>query len=523
MENSAKKAGITVSVMMFVTLLSKGLGMLRQMLTTSIFAAGMEGIAFSAASKIPFAVFDILFAAAILGSFLPIYRGKLTNDEPSSRRFSSSFFTCVILITLLISSLGILLSKPILLLAAPNLDDETAALASLLLKIMFPSMVFAGAAYTLIGILQSHEKFILPAAVSSISNLFILIYLMNCKALSDREAVIGLAISYLFSWLLQFLTLAFPLMRMNRLPRLHIESGNEELRLSLRRSVPIMFGSWLMPMGLLIANFFSSFVASDKIDPSLTSGAAIVVFETAFSVFSIVTGLFTYGVCNYIFPKLSEKNAKKDNIGFRQALHRGMLASLVLTLPVAASVWILAQEGLSILYLHGNFTEALVLSATSSLKMLALSVPFVCLSDLLSRAFYACGKVRYPTYAALIGIAVNILICYAALLFDSLSVSVVALACAIGQITASLALMLFSFRLFGRITHSISRYVAFLIPCSAAISAVSMVFLRHILKKKLANFSIFENFVIIALVFLVGIVVYLICIMGVKIFMSRKK
>lgn len=164
MEKTAKKAGFTVAAMILATLLSKLLGMLRQVMIASTLADSMEGVAFAAASKIPFAIFDMLFSAAVLGSFIPIYKGSLAKEPERARKFSASFLTCIAVVTAVIAVLGMIFSRQILFLAAPKLDEETAALAAGLLRIMFPAMIFAGAAYTLVGILQSHESFILAVA-----------------------------------------------------------------------------------------------------------------------------------------------------------------------------------------------------------------------------------------------------------------------------------------------------------------------------------------------------------------------
>ena len=86
-------AGFTVAAMIAVTLLAKALGLVRQMMVAGIFAASPEGIAFSAASGIPMAVFDMLFSTAVLGSFLPIYKGKVALEPKSASLFSSSFMT----------------------------------------------------------------------------------------------------------------------------------------------------------------------------------------------------------------------------------------------------------------------------------------------------------------------------------------------------------------------------------------------------------------------------------------------
>ena len=95
MEKTAKKAGFTVAAMILATLLSKLLGMLRQVMIASTLADSMEGVAFAAASKIPFAIFDMLFSAAVLGSFIPIYKGSLAKEPERARKFSASFLTCI--------------------------------------------------------------------------------------------------------------------------------------------------------------------------------------------------------------------------------------------------------------------------------------------------------------------------------------------------------------------------------------------------------------------------------------------
>ena len=518
MEKQLKKAGFTVAAMILATLFSKALGLLRQMLVAGIFAASTEGIAFSAASKIPFAIFDMLFSAAVLGSFLPIYRGHLTKEPARAKSFSASFFSCVAAATALIAVFGVIFAKPILFLTAPSLDAETARLAANLLRIMFPAMIFAGAAYTLVGILQSHERFLLPALVSALSNLVIIGYLALCGRLDGVRAAYGLAVTYLISWVVQFLTLAVPLMRSRRFPRLTTDFRNADLRLSLRRSLPVMFGSWLLPMGTLTANFFSSFIAT---------GAAIVVFENAFAVFSILTGLLTYGVCNYLFPKLAEQAASDDRTRFGATVRAGLFASFAMILPVALASAILADEGIRLLYLRGNFTEELASAAAVSLRMLTLAMPFCCMTELLSRAFYAGGKVKYPMWAALAGIAVNILFCVLFLANGALSVATVAVSNAAGQITAALVLAALAIQTWPELRHDTKPRKALLLALCAALSggamlAASTVF-RRFLEKKDIKFPAFENFITIGIVFCIGIVVYLLCIMGTRIFSSNKK
>ena len=512
-------AGMTVTVMMAATLFAKALGLVRQIMTAGIFAASMEGIAFSAASKIPLAVFDMLFSTAILGSFLPVYKGRLQEDEARARLFASSFLSTVTLVTALIAVLGVVFAEGIIGISAPELDEQTGKLAVLLLRIMFPSMTFAGMAYTLVGVLQSHEKFILPALVSAVSNLIMIGYLgfLSFYGVSiNKNAAIGFAVAYLISWAAQFLTLAVPLMREKRFPHMTLRLRHEDTVTALRRALPVMFGSWLIPMITLIANAFSSLVDARTIAADALPGTAIVVYENAFSVFSIAAGLLTYGVCNYLFPRLSARSASHDGEGFARLTGIGFTVSLGLILPIAAAVFLLADEVVGFLYLRGSFTPALAASASGSLRALTLAMPAYGLTELFSRVCYSSGNVRLPMISSLSGIAATLLVSLIFWKTDILSVQTVALSAALGQITAAGVLFVLCGIRFRGIRSSVSLPKLAVILGGTILSGCVMAGCERVLRHFL-NFShTFENFITIAIVFTVGFMVYLIWLMMMK-------
>ncbi|MBR7161062.1 MAG: polysaccharide biosynthesis C-terminal domain-containing protein [Clostridia bacterium] len=514
--------GFTVAAMVAVTVLAKALGLVRQMLTAGIFAASPEGIAFSAASGIPMAVFDILFSTAVIGSFLPIYKGKLTADSKDAEAFSSSFLTAVVLATSAAAVLGIALARPILFLAAPELNRETADLAVTLLRMMFPAVIFAGAAYILIGILQSHERFLLPAAVSALSNLVMILYLVFCPTPIGRGSAIGLAAAYLLSWAVQFLTLAVPLFKQRKFPSLRKRFLSADVRLAAARSIPVMFGSWLIPMTSLIAKSFASLIDGETIEAGAYAGTAIVVYENAFSVFSIAAGILTYGICNYIFPKLSERFAKGDGKGFSFLIENASFASLLLVFPIAAAVFLLSEEIISFLYLRGSFTPGLAAAASDALRMLALAMPAYGMTELFSRVCYSCGRVRFPMLASLGGIALSLLMNCIFTFCGVLSVTTVSLASVLGQTAACSILLACSWLAFLKKDGFHRKKFALLLPgwiVSSAFMWICRDFLRQIL-----HFSrTFQNFLIIAIVFAAGFVVYLIWLVLMRAFPLKQR
>ena len=506
------RAVFTVLLMIAATLGAKATGMLRQMMTASIFAAGMEGVAFSAAAKIPFAIFDMLFSTAILGSFLPIYRGYLLSDEKRATAFSSSFFTATGALTTVTAVLGILFAPSIVTLAAPNLDDRTLLISASLLRIMFPSMIFAGMAYTLVGIMQSHEKFLLPAMISAISNAVIILYLALCSGIQNKTAAIyGLAIAYLLSWAIQFFVLAIPLCRIHRMPRPFSKLRNPDLLVAGKRTLPVMLGAWLIPVITLIANAFSSYITVSDMKTT-AMGAAIVVFENAFSVFSIAGGLMTYGICNYLFPKLSAKFASGETEGFRASTRAGLTYSLAVTLPIAVFIFISSDEIIRVLYLRGNFSEDLAIATAQSLRMLSLALPAYAVIEFLSRASYSCGKVKYPMIGALTGIPTAFGIASAFMLTSSLSVSTVALSVVLGLLASAMTQAVCMRRILFEQLRKASLKKALIWLTGISLTVFIMALIHEILKKSIQNPTAFQNLVIIAIVFLLGFMVYLVWI-----------
>ena len=278
--------------MISATLFAKALGLLRSMILAWTLGDSAEAVAFAAASKIPGALFDLLFSAAILACFIPAYNRAKAENEGNARAFSSAFLGTALLAAAALALLGVIFAPQIISVSSPKISKDTAALAARLLRIMFPMTVFAAGAYTLTGILQSAGSFLLPASVSALSNAFMVAYLILA---SKNFSVYALAAAYVFSWFLQFLTLAVPLAVKKQMPRPKPNFSNKDLRACLAGVPKIMAGTLLSPALLLAAAFFASFV----------SDTAFVVYDYASGIYTIISGVAVYGVGNFVFPKLS--------------------------------------------------------------------------------------------------------------------------------------------------------------------------------------------------------------------------
>jgi putative peptidoglycan lipid II flippase len=452
-------------------------------------------VAFAAASKIPGAFFDILFSAAISGAFIPHFAASKKESEQSARAFSSAFFGASLLAGGALALFGALFAPAIISLTSPKIGAEAGALAAQLLRIMFPSAVFTAGAYTLVGILQSRGSFILPAAISSLSNLFIIAYLLAFRA---DFSVRVLAAVYTASWALQLLALALPLGIKKALPLPKISFASAHFRAALSSVPKIMVGSWLAPASVLISAFFCSFV----------SEGAFVIYDYASGIYAIISGVAVYAVSSYAFPRLSAKAAGGEKDLFSRELKKALFSVLLITAPVFCGAEVLAHDGITLLYGRGNFSPEAALACAGALRVLLIAMPAFAVSEILYRAFCAAGKTKALALASLFSVGV-MAAASAASLYLGGGVFGVCAAFAAAQ-WAHATFLFTSAKEFFRADKS-GKYgakAALLLPGVALCFAV-----MSLSAKKIGFFSLFSPsfsiFLKITIVFTLGIVIYL--------------
>lgn len=425
--------------MMGATAIAKLLGMLRTVLVASAYGTSWEANALTAATRLPLAAFDLLLSAAILGCFIPVYNSFKDKEENSeSDRFASVFLNFIMLLCGALALFGIVFAEPLIRLITNGLDENTVTLAVRLTRIMFPLVIFSGAAYTLVGVLQSKGSFIAPALISAVSNLGVVLYLLFSAPLGSNS-VYGLALAYLISWALQLLTLIIPLRRQGFKYRLLLDFKSPALLKVLKMALPVIVGSWLIPAGTLLGQYFAARVAA--------SGAldgATTVFDCAASVYVIVAGVLTYSTCNYIFPKISRLSAKGDAEGLVDTVRRGLTSVLFIVVPFTAASLVLSGEAIVIVYMRGEFSPSDAYNTACALRFILPAMPFFCVTELFSRVFYAKNQPRVPMYAVLVGILANLITGAVLTSLGVLDIGAVGLAFAVGQAACALVLIAFA-------------------------------------------------------------------------------
>ena len=466
--NKKSKAFKTIGIMMGATVISKLLGMLRGVLQAGAYGSLPEADAFVAASKLPLAFFDMLLAAAVMGCFIPVYNSfRESGDEKNGADgFACIFLNFVALICGVLALVGILFAEPLIGFIGSGLSPEMHSLAVTLTRIMFPMVIFTGSAYTLVGLLQSKGSFIAPALISAISNGGVVAYLAFVNPYLGENGIYGLAVAYMLSWLIQLLTLIIPLYRTGFKYRLLFDFKNPALIRALRMAPPIMIGSWLSPVGVLLGQYFAS-----RITAMSGTGGAAAIFDYANNIYVIIAGTLTYSICNYTFPKIAKLSAEGNENEFFSTLRDGFKNVLYIVVPFCAAALVLAGEGVSILYKRGEFTATDAMNTANTLRFILPAMPFFAVSELLTRAFYSKNKPSLVMYAVLTGIAVNLISGFILTHNGGLfGIATVGIGMGLGQIATSLMLIIFTAkRLRGMFNVELLKHTAVIITGGTAL------------------------------------------------------
>lgn len=424
--NQAVKA---VSFMMMITLAGKILGLVREQFLAANYGLGMEAVAFMTASQIPRTFFDAVFASAISASFIPIFNEYLQKrGKEEAFSLANRFITMISAVTLVIMLFGIAFSEQFVWLFASGFDAQTAALSASLARMLFPTILFTGIAFSFVGILQSLDEFNIPAAISVASNVIILIYFVF---FNQKFGIYGLTAAFLIGWAMQAFIQIPALQKKGYWYRPDFHFRDEGLKKIGKLMLPVMIGTWVQPINFTINCRFAS---------QLYNGAEkLAALQYANNLYTIIVGVFVLAIANLIFPKLSRISSGKDKAEFGSTVKITLRSMMFLLIPMMVGIMALSRPLVSLIYERGSFGADGTLLTTTALFFFSLGVMGYGVQTILSRAFYANQDGKTPFYAGIVSVVVNTVL--SGLLLKPMGVGGLALAAAASSSVAAMVLL----------------------------------------------------------------------------------
>lgn len=393
-----KKRGAvgTYLVMVIAVVLSKLLGMVRNMLLARFYGTSAMADAFAAASSLPLTIYDVTLGTAIASAFVPVFNEKLTKEgkEPAER-FGSNFLNIAILFMMALAGLGMIFPKAALFIVASGLSGEALSVATVLVRIILPVMAIAAGTYVFVGILQSYNSFMGPALISLISNIALILYFL---VLDRHFGIYGLGVAFTVGWLLQLLSL-LPYLRKEKFRySFHIDFRSKDIKRVLLLTLPLFVAALAQPINQLISTNISS---------NLEEGALAAV-NYAYQAYFVVSGIFSYCLSNLFFPEMSRCFARGDGEAAVGICRKMLGAIATIVLPIMAFLGGNSKPVIRLLYQGKNFTTEDTNLVGTLLTIYAAAMLFYSFQDILNKYFYSMQRVKIPVITAFVGIIINL-------------------------------------------------------------------------------------------------------------------
>ncbi len=457
----------TFSLIFIITVISKFLGLFRDIVFAKYYGTGYVANAFFAAIRIPTQLVDIILSSAIVSTFVPIFNQVLQKDgKDKANKFANNFVNIVALISTAIAIIGIIFAPQIVKALAGGFDTQTFNLTVELIKITFPMIIFTAIAYSLVGFLQSYGQFNIPAMISAVSNLVIIIFLLLFR---EKFGIHGVAGCMLFAWLLQVL-IQVPFAKKYGYPFiLHIDFKDENIKRVFLLSIPILISTAVLPINNLVSTRLASGMGDN----------AVSAMEYAYKLYVVISGVFTYAIGNIIFPEMSRASADDNKEEYKEIINKAMRMMIYILIPLTIGITIFSKDIISVIYERGEFTAESTLITSSILTFFSVGIIGSGIVEVMNKAFYAKQDTKSPLIAGIIMIIINVILCVT--LSKFLDVKGLALATSITAIVNAITLMYMANKNVKIITKELGTFIAKVI-ISALVMGVVVYLLNNYLQ-----------------------------------------
>lgn len=397
---NSKKMLKTAGFMAVATFMAKALGLARDMLIAAFFGTGIEADAFMTATRLPTTLFDMVIGGVISAAFIPVFNSVLEKkDKEKALEFANRFIGMVLLISGLISVLGIVFSDNLISFMAPDFNAQTHNLAKELTMIMFPMIIFTGLAFSFVGILQSFGEFNIPAIMSLVSNLAVIIYFV---IFGKRFGVYGLSVTMLLAWGLQVIIQIPSLIKFKYKFRPSINFKDKNIQNAMKLALPMLVSTWVQPLYTIV---------NTRLASGIYKGVSSL--EYANRLYLVVTGVFSFVITNLMFPKMSRANVSGKGDEAKEMLTMSLKLVTFVILPVMAVFIALSNPIIGILYEHGGFLRYDTITTGGALACYSVGMIGMAYNEILSKTFFSMQNSKTPMINALISMVANIIVAYA--------------------------------------------------------------------------------------------------------------
>ncbi len=398
MTTAQRQIARAAGTVMAAFVLSNLVGLLRQVLVARAFGTSLELDAFNVALGLPDVLFNLVAGGALASAFIPTFTGLLTRDDrPGAWRLASGVLTLVSAVLVVASLLAALLAPWLVgTVLAAGYDAPTQALAVHLLRIQLIAPTIFGLSGLVMGILNAHQHFLLPALAPTMLWVGMIVGLV---VLVPSLGIDGLAWGYVLGAALH---LAVQLPGLARLagarytPGLGL--GNPVVRQVGRLMGPRLIGVGAVQLNQVVTNLLATFMLL----------GAVSSLKYAWQIFTMPQVIIAQAIAIAALPAFSAMAARGDLDAMRASLAETLRGILFLALPATVGLFALRTPIIAMLFQRGDFTAASTALVATALAWYTLGLASHSVVEIVSRAYYAVHDTRTPVVIGTAAMLLNI-------------------------------------------------------------------------------------------------------------------
>ena len=391
-------------VVSFFTMLSRVMGLARDVVFARVIGAEAFADVFFVAFKIP-NFFRRLFAeGAFAQAFVPILGEYREQGSQAAVRSLISRVSGTLGLTLLLFTLVIVLAAPAMAaIFAPKwfFNDPLKFTATAeMLRITFPYLMFISMTGVAGGILNSYDRFAVPAFTPILLNISLIAAALIAAPMFEQPAF-ALAWGVLIAGILQFIFQIPFLLRIHMLPAPKVDWHHPGVRKILKLMGPAIFGVSVSQINLLLDTMLATFLP--------TGSVSWLYYSDRLS--ELPLGVFGVAIATVILPNLSRHHAASSTQEYSETLDWALKMILLIAVPASAALVLLAEPILVTLFYYGDVMTLRDMSmATLSLRAYALGLIAFMLIKVLAPGFFARQDMRTPVRIGIIAMVTNMVL-----------------------------------------------------------------------------------------------------------------
>ena len=403
MSEGQRSLARTASAVSFATLISRILGLIREMVLAKYFTTFATD-AFFAAFRIPNLLRDLFAEGALSAAFVPTFTEYKEKRSPAEAwELANTVINALLVVLSVVTLLIFFAAKPLVFLLVSGYSEIPGKieLTVHLTRILSPFLLTVALAAAVMGILNTHQRFFIPALAPASFNVWSIlagIFLAPLMPRIGQEPITAMAIGSLIGGLSQ-LFLQIPALRaVGFRYRLTLNWHHSGLRRIFTLMLPAAFGLAATQINILIDNQLASYLGNGPVS----------WLNYAFRLMQLPIGLFGVAIATVNLANISRKVATNDLDGLKANIAEAVKLAAFLNIPATMGLIFLRYPIVQLLYERGKFTAEHTINTGDALFCYSIGLYAYSLVKIVTPTFYALGDTKTPVRFAAFVIAVKI-------------------------------------------------------------------------------------------------------------------